>query len=84
MNSLKYFTSTRCGPCRLFKPVIEKLKENEDYNISILDADSNFNEFIKYGVRSVPSLVFENDSGEVIANYSGAVPEEEIIKILSK
>ncbi|MDB4348322.1 thioredoxin family protein [bacterium] len=84
MNSLKYFTSARCGPCKLFKPTIEKLKENKDYNISIMDVDSNFNEFSKYGVVSVPSLIFENDNGEVIANYRGAVPEEEIIRLLSK
>lgn len=84
MNSLKYFTSTRCGPCRLFKPTIERLKENKDYNISILDASSDFNEFAKYGVMAVPSLIFENDNGEVIANYKGIIPEEEIIRLLSK
>jgi len=81
-NKLKYFTAKWCGPCRLFRPVINELK-SEGYNIDILDVDDNQIEAIKYGIMSVPTLVFEKE-GSVYASMSGVASRQYVIDRLDQ
>ena len=84
MNSLKYFTSPWCGPCRIFKPIIQELKSNSNYKITIIDSESDQESFFRYGVGSVPTLIFEDSNENIIARHVGAMPKEDIEEILSK
>lgn len=55
------FTAKWCGPCKVIKPDLEKLKD-EGYEIELLDVDTNMKKASALGVRNVPTaLIYEED-----------------------
>ena len=81
MKTSKYFTATWCGPCKAFKPIILELI-SEGYNITIHDIDENQELASKYGVRSVPTTVIE-ENGVEVDRFVGASPKETVKEKLS-
>ena len=79
------FWATWCGPCRAIAPIVEDLASEYEGMVKIgkLDVDNNQDTAIKYGVRSIPTLlVFKN--GQVKERIIGAVPKTQIVqKLLS-
>ena len=76
MKTAIYFTATWCGPCKAFKPIILELI-SEGYNITIHDIDENQELASKYGVRSVPTTVIE-ENGVEVDRFVGASPKETV------
>ncbi|MEC7877990.1 MAG: thioredoxin [Bacteroidota bacterium] len=77
------FWAEWCGPCRMIAPMIEELAN--EYNgkaiVGKLDVDNNQESSIKFGVRSIPTLlVFKN--GELVDRHVGAVPKDTLSKSL--
>lgn len=79
------FWAEWCAPCRMIGPVLEKLaEENKDsWELVKVDTDSNQDIAMKYGVRGIPNVkLFRN--GEVINEFTGALPEPAIKEWLKK
>ena len=70
------FWATWCGPCRTIAPTIEKLAADYDGRAKVvkLDVDNNPQTAMKYGIRSIPSLLFFKD-GRPVDQMVGGVPE---------
>lgn len=70
------FWATWCGPCRTIAPTIEKLAADYDGRAKVvkLDVDNNPQTAMKYGIRSIPSLLFFKD-GKPVDQMVGVVPE---------
>ncbi len=70
------FWAEWCGPCRMIAPIIEELSEQYQGKIKVgkLDVDQNPQVAIKYGVRSIPTVLFFKN-GEVVNTIIGAVPK---------
>ena len=81
MRTAKYFTATWCGPCKAFKPIILELI-SEGYNITIHDVDENQELASKYGVRSIPTTVIE-ENGVEVDRFVGALPKQSVIQKLN-
>ncbi len=66
------FWAEWCGPCRLVGPVIEELAGDYEGKAMIgkLDVDSNPEVSLKYGVRSIPTILFIKN-GEVVDKHVG-------------
>ena len=71
------FWAEWCGPCRMIAPMIEELANEYDGKAVIgkLDVDNNQESSIKFGVRSIPTLLVFKD-GEMVDRHVGAVPKE--------
>ena len=53
------FWAEWCGPCRMIAPMIEELASEYDGKATIgkLDVDNNQESSVKFGVRSIPTLL---------------------------
>lgn len=72
------FWADWCGPCRVLGPVIESLSEQYGENaiFAKLDVDANQRTAMKYGIRSIPTvLLFRN--GEVVESFVGVRPRSD-------
>ncbi len=65
-----------CGPCRMVAPIIDKLAEKYQgkFNFYRLNVDENSQTASKYGVMSIPTLIFFKD-GKAVDTVIGAVAE---------
>ena len=70
MKTAKYFSASWCGPCKMFKPVVQELI-NEGHSIEMIDVDENQELAQQYSIMSIPALVFEDD-GKVVDSLLGA------------
>ena len=79
------FWAVWCGPCKAIAPVLEEIAEEYKGKIKVgkVDVDKNQNTSIKYGVRSIPTLLLMKD-GEVVNQLVGAVPKSNITDILNE
>jgi thioredoxin 1 len=82
------FWAEWCGPCRMLGPTIEQLEK--DYAgkavVGKLNVDDNKETAAKYGIRSIPTVVFFN-KGELVEKFTGVaekkVYEEKINALLN-
>lgn len=77
------FWAEWCGPCRMVGPIVEEVsKEYGDKAIvGKLNVDHNPNVAMKYGIRSIPTILFIKN-GEVVDRQVGAVPKAALVKKL--
>ena len=81
MKTAKYFTATWCGPCKAFKPVMNEVA-GEGHSVQFIDVDENQPLASKYGVRSVPTTVIE-ENGIEVDRFVGALPKQQVIQRLN-
>jgi len=81
MKTAKYFSAKWCGPCKVFKPVMEELSQ-EGYLIQFIDGDEEMKLANQYGIRSIPTTVIEEEDKE-IRRIVGVRTKEQMIKELS-
>jgi thioredoxin 1 len=75
--AVQYY-ATWCGPCKMLKPVLDSLaEENSDIGFYRVDIDQFRDQAIQAGIRSVPTVVLYKD-GEEVDRTSGYQPKDKI------
>ena len=79
------FWAEWCGPCKMLTPTIDELATEYDSKAKIgkLNVDNHPNVATKYGIRSIPCLLFFNN-GEVQKQIMGTVPKSDIATALDE
>lgn len=64
--TVAYFTAPWCGPCRMLKPVLEAL-ENENLGLRIVRIDASIDSELaaEFQIMSVPTLLLYADGYQV-------------------
>ncbi len=73
------FWAPWCGPCRMIAPIIEELAEDFEGKATIakVNTDEEQDIAIKFGIRSIPTLLFFKD-GQVVDQMIGAAGKQVI------
>ncbi len=71
--SLVDFWAPWCGPCRMIAPIIDELVQDFDgsANICKVNTDEQQDLAVKYGIRSIPTILIMKD-GEIVDQVVGA------------
>ena len=77
------FWAEWCGPCRMVGPLVAELSDEyaDRAVIGKVDVDSNPEVSSKYGIRSIPTLLFIKN-GEVVDKQVGAVSKSVLVEKL--
>ncbi len=81
------FWAVWCGPCKIIAPYLEQLAGEYEGKVKIakMDVDNNPQTPTKYGIRSIPTVIFFKN-GKVVDQIIGAQPkanfQEKIKKLL--
>jgi putative thioredoxin len=73
------FWAPWCGPCRVLKPILEKLASEYGGKFKLAKVNSDENQEIAaaYGIRSIPDVMAFKD-GKPFSHFLGAVPESQV------
>ena len=73
------FFANWCGPCRMMKPVFEKVvSENKtDVQMYTMDIEDNKDYAMSLGIKSIPSIKIFNE-GKVVETKVGVLNEDHI------
>lgn len=83
MTTLRFFQAEWCGPCKQQKPIVEQLAEDHpEVDIEEHDIEEDTELTNKYQVRSVPTIIIENDD-QVVGQFTGLTQENELAETLS-
>lgn len=83
--SLKDFYADWCGPCKTQDPILEELEEDfPDVNFEKVNVDEEQDVANEYQVRSLPTLVIENDDAGIVERFVGVTQRDDIEKALQE
>ncbi|MFT7612055.1 MAG: thioredoxin 1 [Parvicellaceae bacterium] len=74
------FWAEWCGPCRMVGPLVDEIHTEYEGKAIVgkVNVDTNQAIAAKYGVRSIPTIIFLKN-GEVVDKSVGAVPKQSLI-----
>jgi thioredoxin 1 len=76
--TLKDFYADWCGPCKTQDPILEDLEEEyDDVSFEKINVDEQQDVANEYQVRSLPTLIIENEDG-IVERFVGVTQAEDI------
>jgi thioredoxin 1 len=82
--SIMYFSAAWCGPCKMFKPIVQKVSQDLGTYVNYVDVDQNPDLVKKHSISSVPTIVITDDDGNQVFRQSGVIPTDQLINAFSK
>ncbi len=79
------FYADWCGPCKTQDPILEEVKKDlgDAFELQKVNVDEEQDVANQYQVRSLPTLIVENDDG-VVDRFVGVTQKEDITAALAE
>ncbi|MEF8777328.1 MAG: thioredoxin family protein [Natronomonas sp.] len=82
--TLKDFYADWCGPCKTQDPILDELAEDyPDVEFEKVDVDEEQDVANEYQVRSLPTLIVENEDG-IVERFVGVTQRDDIESALAE
>lgn len=83
MTEFYYFSTTWCGPCKMFKPVVQQVVSELGIPMRFVDAEQNPDLASRYSISSVPAIVVVQN-GQPIYRNTGVMGKPQLSAALSQ
>ena len=72
------------GPCKQLAPTVQEIaNENPSLTVCKMDVDANRDTAVKYGIRSIPTLMLFKD-GEAVGTEIGALTKQQLQEFINQ
>jgi len=74
------FWAEWCGPCHMVGPIVQEMAKEYEGKLKVgkLNVDQNGQTAAKYGIMSIPAILFFN-GGQMVDQIIGAVPKKHFV-----
>ena len=76
------FWAPWCGPCKVMKPLFEKVASTTDIQMFTLNIEENKEVAASLGIRAIPTIKSFND-GKEVSNNVGMIQETRITQLVN-
>lgn len=72
-----YVSADWCGPCKAYKPILQKVTEELGIPVQYFNADYDATIIEKYGIQSIPTTICVSNN-TMLFKYSGVMTEAQL------
>lgn len=77
------FFGTWCMPCKMLKPIIEKVANENNYKLATIDVDDNEELAKEFSIMSIPHIKILKNGVETNSSV-GLISESKLIELINK
>lgn len=81
MKILK-FSSATCMPCKQLAKIIDELDDDTKSLFEEYTSENDITKFMQFNVRSVPTLIAVDESGNELRRSTGMMTEDKLIEFI--
>lgn len=76
--------SVNCIPCKKMQPIMKNIEKKYGEQVKVIfhDVNKEKDKIDQYGVKLIPTQVFQDENGKEIFRHTGFYPEKDIDKFL--
>lgn len=78
-KGILYFTAPWCQPCQVMSPLVDSMKSRGLIRVRKVNVDYEASLPKQYNVRSVPTMILTDLSGNEIKRRTGSMTEQQIL-----
>jgi thioredoxin 1 len=82
MKKVLYFSTTWCGPCKAFKPVVQQASQETGVQVNYIDAEQDTTLAKMYSITSVPTIIIADQVGTALYRHTGPMPKGQLLQLL--
>lgn len=82
--NVMYFSADWCGPCKVFKPVVQQASQELGIPVNYINVDYDASLTQKYSITSVPTLMVTDNQGSEVYRKSGVMSRDQVISVFNQ
>jgi thioredoxin 1 len=80
MADFLYFSTSWCGPCKMFRPIVQGVAAETGTNVQFIDAEQNQALAAQYSITSVPTIIV-SENGQAVNRYTGVMSKQQVASL---